>query len=114
MRVRQLIHAGWEIDAHTFTHPDLRGVDSTRLRREVTVSRRWLQRTYGIPVPAFCYPFGLYDARTVAEVRRAGYLVAGREVTSVVIGRPSAIHFARPPSSRRRSLWPKRLKTQRA
>lgn len=79
MRVRQLIHAGWEIDAHTFTHPDLRGVDSARLRREVTVSRRWLQRTFGIPVPAFCYPFGLYDARTVAEVRRAGYLVAETE-----------------------------------
>jgi peptidoglycan/xylan/chitin deacetylase (PgdA/CDA1 family) len=78
-RVRALIHAGWEIDAHTFTHPDLRGVDSSRLRREVTGARHWLQRTYGIGVPAFCYPFGFYDSRTVAAVERAGYTVAETE-----------------------------------
>jgi peptidoglycan/xylan/chitin deacetylase (PgdA/CDA1 family) len=79
MRVRQLIHAGWEIDAHTFTHPDLRHVDAARLRREVTVSRRWLQRMFLTAVPAFCYPVGLYDARTVSEVRRAGYLLGETE-----------------------------------
>jgi peptidoglycan/xylan/chitin deacetylase (PgdA/CDA1 family) len=77
--VRALIHAGWEIDAHTFTHPDLRGVDSQRLRREVTGARRWLQRTFGIAVPAFCYPFGLYDARTIAAVQQAQYLLAETE-----------------------------------
>jgi polysaccharide deacetylase len=32
-RVRVLIRAGWEIDAHTFTHPDLTLVDPTRLTR---------------------------------------------------------------------------------
>lgn len=79
LHVRQLIRAGWEIDAHTFTHPNLVNVDSARLRREITVSRRWLQRTFKIAVPAFCYPVGLYDARTVTEVRRAGYLLAETE-----------------------------------
>ena len=78
-RVRELIRAGWEIDAHTFTHPDLRYVDSAQLRREVTTSRRWLQRMYKAEVPAFCYPLGLYDARTVAEARRAGYLLGETE-----------------------------------
>ena len=29
--VRELIRAGWEIDAHTFTHPDLTTVGPTRL-----------------------------------------------------------------------------------
>ena len=33
---------------------------------------------------------------------------------SVVYARPSASHLARPPSSRRTSSWPKRVKTQRA
>lgn len=78
-RVRELIRAGWEVDAHTFTHPDLRQVGASQLRREVTGARHWLQRTYGISVPAFCYPFGLYDARTLAAVRRARYLVAETE-----------------------------------
>lgn len=78
-RVRALMQAGWEIDAHTFTHPDLRTVDASRLQREVVTARRWLQRVYGIPVPAFCYPVGLYDSRTIAAVRRAGYLLAETE-----------------------------------
>lgn len=78
-RVRALIRAGWEIDAHTFTHPDLRTVSSTQLHREVLVSRRWLQRVFGIAVPAFCYPLGRYDARTIAAVRNARYLLAETE-----------------------------------
>jgi peptidoglycan/xylan/chitin deacetylase (PgdA/CDA1 family) len=78
-RVRDLIRGGWEVDAHTFTHPDLRQVGASQLRREVAGARHWLQGTFGVGVPAFCYPFGLYDARTVAAVRRAGYVVAETE-----------------------------------
>lgn len=77
--VRELIRAGWEIDAHTFTHPNLRTVDTPRLLREVSGSRLWLQRTFRIAVPAFCYPFGFYDARSVAAAKDAGYLVAETE-----------------------------------
>lgn len=77
--VRQLIAAGWEIDSHTFTHPDLRTVTDEQLDREVVHSRRWLQSVFHVPVPAFCYPFGRYDARVVAAVERAGYLLAETE-----------------------------------
>jgi peptidoglycan/xylan/chitin deacetylase (PgdA/CDA1 family) len=77
--VRALIRAGWEIDAHTFTHPNLRTVDSSRLLREVAGARLWLQRTFRIAVPAFCYPFGFYDARSIAAVKDGGYLVAETE-----------------------------------
>src|SRR4249920_3134404 len=38
--VRRLIAAGWEIDAHTITHPDLTTVDDIRLEHEVAASRR--------------------------------------------------------------------------
>ena len=37
--VRKLLAAGWELDAHTLTHPDLTKVDAARLREEVTGSR---------------------------------------------------------------------------
>ena len=77
--VRRLIDAGWEVDSHTFTHPDLRSVSDAQLEREVVHSRRWLQRVFHVPVPAFCYPFGFYDARVVAAVRRAGYLIGETE-----------------------------------
>jgi len=79
-RVRQLLAAGWEIDAHTFTHPDLTLVDDARLRREIAGSRRWIQLVFGVPVDFFAYPFGRYDTRVVAAVRRAGYLGAETQV----------------------------------
>jgi peptidoglycan/xylan/chitin deacetylase (PgdA/CDA1 family) len=75
-QVRALIRAGWEIDAHTLTHPDLRVVSDAQLRREVAGSRRWIRQRFGVPVDFFCYPAGKYDARVVAAVRAAGYLAA--------------------------------------
>jgi peptidoglycan/xylan/chitin deacetylase (PgdA/CDA1 family) len=34
-RVRQMLAAGWELDSHTITHPDLTHVDDAQLWREV-------------------------------------------------------------------------------
>jgi len=79
-RVRELIAAGWEVDAHTFTHADLTKVTPSQLRREVAGSRRWIQNVFKLPVDFFCYPFGRYDDAVVAEVRRAGFLGAETEV----------------------------------
>src|SRR5205814_59765 len=39
-RVRALVRAGWEIDAHTISHPDLTTLDIAALMREVAGSRR--------------------------------------------------------------------------
>jgi peptidoglycan/xylan/chitin deacetylase (PgdA/CDA1 family) len=72
-KVRALLAAGWEVDAHTFTHPDLTHVGPARLWHEVHGSRVSIHRTYGIPVDFFCYPDGRYDAAVLAAVRRAGY-----------------------------------------
>jgi peptidoglycan/xylan/chitin deacetylase (PgdA/CDA1 family) len=87
-RVRELIAAGWEIDAHTFSHPDLTSVDDRRLRYEVEGSRLALRRLFHIPVDFFCYPGGRYDARVVDAVRRAGYL--GATTTDYGLARPPA------------------------
>ena len=75
-QIRELIEAGWEIDAHTLTHPDLTSVGDRQLTLEVAGSRKELQRRFGVPVDFFCYPSGRYDARVIAAVRRAGYLGA--------------------------------------
>jgi len=77
--VRELIAAGWEVDAHTFTHPDLTRVSASQLRTEVAGSRRWIQRVFAVPVLFFCYPAGRYDDAVVAEVRRAGFVGAETE-----------------------------------
>jgi peptidoglycan/xylan/chitin deacetylase (PgdA/CDA1 family) len=71
--VERLLAAGWELDSHTLTHPDLTAVTGPQLHREVSGSRRELRRRFGAPVDFFCYPAGRYDDRVVAAVRAAGY-----------------------------------------
>jgi len=90
-RVHRLIAAGWEIDAHTFTHPDLTAVDPARLTREVAGSRHWIQGVFGLPVDFFCCPAGRFDAAVVRAVRAAGYL--GATTTTYGLARPSQGFF---------------------
>jgi peptidoglycan/xylan/chitin deacetylase (PgdA/CDA1 family) len=75
-QVSRLAARGWELAAHTLTHPDLRRVPTRRLAREVAGSRAALERRFGLPVRFFCYPFGRSDARVRAAVRAAGFLAA--------------------------------------
>ncbi len=74
--IKRLIRAGWEIDAHTLTHPDLTTVDDARLADEIAGSRARLRRYFAVPVNFFCYPSGRYDSRVIAGVRAAGYQAA--------------------------------------
>ena len=89
-RVRDLIRAGWEIDAHTITHPDLTAVDDKRLWQEVEGSRVEIRHEFHVPVDFFCYPAGRYDGRVVAAVRRAGYLAA--TTTNYGLARPGELY----------------------
>lgn len=79
-RVRELIAAGWEIDAHTFTHRDLTTLGPRDLRREVAGSRVWIQRVFHQPVRFFAYPSSRFDATVIAAVRRAGFYGAETEL----------------------------------
>ena len=72
-QVEGLIAAGWEIDSHTLTHPDLTTLDNAALTRELVDSRKLLQEKFKIPVNFFCYPAGKNDARVRAAVEAAGY-----------------------------------------
>jgi peptidoglycan/xylan/chitin deacetylase (PgdA/CDA1 family) len=74
--VRQLLHAGWELDSHSFTHVDLRTVGPSRLRNEVAGSRARISALFGVTPRFFCYPFGRLSGPVGQAVRRAGYLAA--------------------------------------
>jgi peptidoglycan/xylan/chitin deacetylase (PgdA/CDA1 family) len=71
--VRLLMAAGWEIDAHTLTHPDLTTLSGSALRHEVAGSRAEIRRRFGVTPRFFCYPAGRYDADVLAAVRAAGF-----------------------------------------
>jgi peptidoglycan/xylan/chitin deacetylase (PgdA/CDA1 family) len=75
-QVRGLIAAGWEVDSHTITHPDLTTIGDSQLRQELVGSRRYLEKRFGVPANYFCYPAGRYDSRVAAAVKAAGYRAA--------------------------------------
>ena len=74
--VKKLIAAGWEVDSHTLTHPDLTTLDPARLKQEVAGSRAEIRKRFGVPVDFFCYPSGRVDDAVIAAVKAAGYLGA--------------------------------------
>jgi len=90
--VQAMIAAGWEIDSHTSTHPDLTTLPASTMVREVEQSRRILRRLFNVPVNYFCYPAGRYNASVIATVRSAGYIAA--TTTNYGVARPSQGRFA--------------------
>ena len=68
--------AGFDVGAHSMTHPDLTTCDDARLDEEVAGVRMLLEQRLGRPVPHFSYPYGRYDGRVTIAVKRAGYQLA--------------------------------------
>jgi peptidoglycan/xylan/chitin deacetylase (PgdA/CDA1 family) len=74
--LHELVAAGWELGAHTMTHPDLSTLDYNACRAEIEESRTALERIAGVPVQTFAYPFGRYGPAALAAVQDAGLLAA--------------------------------------
>lgn len=96
-RIKTMVKAGWEIDAHSLTHPDLTTVGAGQLANEVAGSRRAIHDAFGVPVDAFCYPAGKYDATVEAAVKAAGYRAATTELDGAAAPSqdPYALHRIR-------------------
>jgi peptidoglycan/xylan/chitin deacetylase (PgdA/CDA1 family) len=93
-QVRRMIADGWEIDAHTITHPDLTTVDAERLAAEVAGSRTAIQDAFGVPVDFFSYPFGRANLTVRTAVRKAGFL--GATTVRRALASPLANAYALP------------------
>ena len=91
-QVRAMVASGWEIDAHSVTHADLRKLSARRLAAEVAGSRRALQVRFGVAADFFAYPYGRSDAAVRAAVRRAGFL--GATTTAGGLASPDGDPFA--------------------
>jgi peptidoglycan/xylan/chitin deacetylase (PgdA/CDA1 family) len=65
-QVKSLYTAGNEIGSHTVTHPDLTTVSQADLVTEMSQSQTTLQNLLGVPVTDFAYPYGAYNANTLA------------------------------------------------
>jgi peptidoglycan/xylan/chitin deacetylase (PgdA/CDA1 family) len=75
-QLRALADAGWELGAHTMTHPDMSTLDYDACLKEITDSRTALEEIGGTPVQTFAYPFGRYGPAALAAVRDSGVIAA--------------------------------------
>ncbi|MGZ4178490.1 MAG: polysaccharide deacetylase family protein [Solirubrobacteraceae bacterium] len=75
-QIETLASQGHEIASHSITHPHLTAPD-TDLEQELAGSKALLDSLPGVPtVVSFAYPYGEYDARTIAAASAAGYTSA--------------------------------------
>lgn len=70
------VAAGWEIGAHTLTHPRLASLPAAEAAHEIAASKAELERRLGISVLSFAYPYGDLSAETKALVQQAGFTYA--------------------------------------
>lgn len=109
-QVRQMLADGWELGAHTLTHPDLTTVGPATLEREVAGSRDAIARRFGVRPRFFCYPFGRHDATVERAVEAAGF--AGATTTRRAVARPGGDPYALPRISVGRRTSPSQLRSR--
>jgi peptidoglycan/xylan/chitin deacetylase (PgdA/CDA1 family) len=74
--VRRLAAAGWEIGAHTCSHPKLTEIGGEEATLELERSRAACEEALQRPCASFAYPFGAHDDQVVELTRAAGYTLA--------------------------------------
>src|SRR4051812_39071568 len=72
-RLGQLADQGWEVGAHTATHPHLTRVDDATLDRELRRSKAAVEAALRRPCPTIAYPYGDCDDRVIEAAGRAGF-----------------------------------------
>lgn len=70
---KAFVASGWEIGAHTLSHPDLTKLDDDQARHEICASKRALEEELDTDVVSFAYPFGHYSSRIKEMVKEAGF-----------------------------------------
>ncbi|MFC4809829.1 polysaccharide deacetylase family protein [Paenibacillus sp. GCM10023250] len=74
--VKTLRGAGWDIMAHTRTHPFLPLHTAGVQRDEIAGSKAAIERELGTEVTAIAYPYGLRSEETMRLVKQSGYAYA--------------------------------------
>lgn len=74
--LRGLMEHGWEIGAHSMTHPLLTRVDDATLAEELRGSKLRCEEMLGVPCRTMAYPTGDFDERVERAAGAAGYEAA--------------------------------------
>ncbi|MDA1060329.1 MAG: polysaccharide deacetylase family protein [bacterium] len=75
-QIQVSIDEGIEIISHTVSHVDLANMDEAEIRRQLTESREYLKKQFGIDSDFFVYPSGKYNDMVVRVLGEEGYKLA--------------------------------------
>ena len=108
-QLREVAGNGWEIGAHTCSHPFLTELPDADLRRELHDSRASCEEHMGRPCPTLAYPYSDWDPRVAAAAGAAGFTAAvtvntGTWDTPLQLPRTGVYHYDTAPRLRLRAL----------
>lgn len=73
-QIKEMITSGFvELGAHTLNHAYLKDLKEVVAWKEISESKIFLEKKFGIPVLSFAYPFGAFSKETVELVKKAGF-----------------------------------------
>ena len=67
------VQAGWEIGAHTLTHPNLTQISAEQAFEEMTLSKKNIEETLQIKIISFAYPYGSLNENLKELAKKAGF-----------------------------------------
>lgn len=74
-QLREMSSAGWQIEAHTVSHPILNELTTKQLEIELRESKAKLEEIINHPVNYLAYPFGIYTEQIIQRSKAAGYIM---------------------------------------
>lgn len=75
-QIRQLADEGHSVGLHTWDHHNVKKYQGADWETQITKPKAQLEKIVGRPVQFFAYPFGLWNAPAVPELRNRGLLAA--------------------------------------
>lgn len=75
-QLRELSDDGFEIGAHTMSHPHLPELNANDSMKEIADSKKSLENIIEKEVISFAYPYGEYNDEIIEQVRQTGFLFA--------------------------------------
>lgn len=73
-QLEEIVQSGLvEIGAHTMDHSYLTGLPIEKVKYEIEQSKRYLEKSLGIKVTSFAYPYGAFDNTIIDMVKKAGF-----------------------------------------
>ncbi len=94
-QLRSLNHNLVTVGSHTLTHPSLPEIPKDMARKEITESKKKLEKITGREIKLFSFPYGNYTSGLVQMAKEAGYeriftvepVLALRDPDGFIIGR---------------------------